>query len=185
VVSAVWQPNYIHSNRYLSAALNHWKVTPIVKLYTGSPFTITTGVDSNADGNTTDRPNLIGNPYDASINHGSRTAEFKRYFDPSAFCGYTVTNPVSCQGTGPGGSDGTVERNGYYGPASRDVDLGILRDFPIYKKVVFELRGEASNVFNFVNLSNPNGAINISGTTNQITSAGAMREIQVGGRLTF
>jgi hypothetical protein len=73
----------------------------------------------------------------------------------------------------------------HYGPGSKDVDLAILRDFPIHDHVAFELRGEASNVFNFVNLSNPNPAINLSATTNQITSAGQMREIQVGGRLTF
>jgi hypothetical protein len=185
VASVVWQPNYIHTNRYLGAALNHWKVTPIIKLYSGMPFNITTGVDTNADGNTTDRPNLIGNPFNASSNHKSRAAEIKRYFDPSAFCAYTTASPASCPGTGPGGADGTVERNGFTGPSSRDVDLALLRDFPIREGVVFELRGEASNVFNFVNLNNPNGAINISSTTYQITTAGAMRQIQIGGRLTF
>jgi hypothetical protein len=185
VTSVVWQPDYVHNHRYIAAALNHWKVTPIIKLYSGFPFSVTTGVDSNADGQTTDRANQTGNPYDSTINHKSRAAEVKRFFDTSAFCGYTTANPTACPGIGPGGSDGSSQRNGYFGPGSKDVDLAILRDFPINNRLTFELRGEASNVFNFVNLSNPNSAINLSSTTDQITSAGQMREIQVGGRLTF
>jgi hypothetical protein len=185
VASMVWQPNYVRKSRYMAAMLNDWKVTPIIKLYSGFPFSITTGVDSNDDGQVTDRANQTGIPYDATINHKSRAAEIKRYFDTAAFCGYTTGNPTACPGIGPGGSDGSSKRNGYYGPGSKDVDLAILRDFPIHNHVAFELRGEASNVFNFVNLNNPNGAINLSGATNQITSAGLMREIQIGGRLTF
>ena len=96
-----------------------------------------------------------------------------------------MTNPSACYGTGPDGSDGTSQRNGYYGPGQRDVDLAILRDFNFPKNIKFQIRGEATNVFNLVSLSGPNGAINISGTTDQITGAAGMREIQVGARLTF
>ena len=144
-----------------------------------------TGVDINADGNTPDRANQTGIPYNSTITHHSRSKALYRWFDTSAFCSYTLANPTACPGIGPAYSDATSQRNGYFGPAQRVVDLAILRDFGITERAKFQLRGEATNVFNFVNLNNPNGAINISGTTNQITSGAPMRVIQIGGRLTF
>jgi hypothetical protein len=185
VTAVVWQPNYVQENRYMRAAFNGWTISGIVKLYAGTPYTVNTGVDINQDGNSPDRANQIGNPYDSTINHKSRSQALKRWFDTSAFCTYTLANPSACPGVGPAFSDSTSQRNGYIGPGSRDVDLAILRDFHLFENVKFQLRGEATNVFNFVNLNGPNGAINIPGTTNQITSGGQMRQIQVGARLTF
>jgi hypothetical protein len=185
VTAVVWQPNYVQENRYMRAAFNGWTISGIVKLYAGTPYTVNTGVDINQDGNSPDRANQIGNPYDSTINHKSRSQALKRWFDTSAFCTYTLANPSACPGVGPAFSDSISQRNGYIGPGSRDVDLAILRDFHLFENVKFQLRGEATNVFNFVNLNGPNGAINIPGTTNQITSGGQMRQIQVGARLTF
>jgi hypothetical protein len=189
VAAIVWKPNYFRSHRLLNAALDGWTVSPIVKLTSGAPFTVTTGVDNNNNGNSPQNANQIGEPYASSnsvpTNHSNRTTSIYRWFNPNAFCSYTLTNPSACPGTGPDGSDGTSQRNGFYGPGYRNVDLAILRDFHLYRSMVFQIRGESTNVFNLVSLNAPNGAINISGTTNQITGAAAMREIQIGGRLTF
>jgi hypothetical protein len=185
VTAIVWQPNYFHNERYMRAVFNGWTISGIVKLYSGTPFTVNTGTDNNADGNSPDRANQTGNPYDSTIKHNSRSAALYRWFDTSAFCSYTLANPSTCPGEGPANSDATSQRNGYYGPGSRDVDLAILRDFHLTERLRFQLRGEATNAFNLVSLNGPNGAINLSGTTNQITSAGQMRQIQIGGRLTF
>lgn len=185
VTSVIWKPNYVKSNRILKLVANGWTVSPIITITGGSPFSITTGTDANNDGFSPDRANLVGNPYNTSINHSSRSQTIKRYFDTSAFCAYTVTNPTACPGTGPAGSDGTTQRNGFYGPGYRNVNLAILRDFRFHDRYRLQIRGEASNVFNFVNLNNPNGSIAISATTNQITGAGGMRQIQVGSRFTF
>jgi hypothetical protein len=185
VTSVVWRPDYVKNSRYVGNVVNGWSISPIIKIYSGSPFTVTTGADNNNDGTSPDRANQIGIPYGATISHSNRSSEVYRWFDPSAFCAYSVANPNACYGVGPAGSDGTTQRNGYYGPGSKDVDLAILRDFRIEQRMIFQLRGEATNVFNFVNPNNPNGAINISGTANQITGASSMRQIQVGGRFTF
>ena len=63
-------------------------------------------------------------------------------------------------------------------------DAAIFRDFRIYERVSFQFRGEATNVFNFVNLNAPNGTLN-SATFGQTTSAASMRQIQVDGRILF
>lgn len=185
VTSVVWKPDYVRGNRIAKYLANGWTITPIITITGGSPFSITTGTDANNDGFSPDRANQISNPYNSSIDHSSRSKSIYRYFDTSAFCAYTVTNPTACPGTGPAGSDGTSQRNGFYGPGYRNVNLAILRDIRFTEKIKLQIRGEASNVFNFVNLNNPNGSIAISGTTNQITSAGSMRNIQVGGRFVF
>jgi hypothetical protein len=186
VTSLVWQPSYFKgNNRIVKAMVDGWTISTIINLRSGTPFSITTGTDNNADGYSPDRANQTANVYDQTINHGSRALEVKRWFNPGAFCSYNLATPGSCSGTGPAGSDGTSQRDGYIGPGQRDVDLAILRDFGLFENVKLQIRGEATNVFNLVSLSNPNGAINISGTTNQITSAAPMRQIQVGARLRF
>jgi len=115
------------------------------------------------------------------------THYFLHNCNPASFCSYTVASPTACPGTGPSGSDGTSQRNGYYGPAQRDVDMGLFREFGIYERLKFQLRAEVVNVFNVVTLGNPNSTLS-SATVGQITGQAAgftMREIQLGGRLTF
>jgi len=182
VTTVVWQPNFFKQNRYLDAVFDGWSISPIITIKSGTPFSVTTGTDSNMDGVTSDRANKIGNPYDSTVNHASLAKNV--WFNPAAFCGYDVNNPTTCQGTGPGGSDGTTERNGFYGPAYRNVNMALLRNFTLRHGMAFQLRGEATNVFNMVNF-NPASSISITTATSQITSAYGMRTIQIGARLSF
>ena len=65
------------------------------------------------------------------------------------------------------------------------MDASLFRSFNVYEAVKFQLRGEFSNVFNFVNLGTPSAALN-SATVAQITgSGGGQRIIQIGGRILF
>jgi hypothetical protein len=201
--SIIWEPNYFKANRITDILLDGWHISSVISLHSGTPYGISTGSDNNVDGNTTDRPNIIANPY-FNTTRGSRVAEAKAWFNgnggkaiwtPSAsaqtptqgasFCGYSTAYPTLCSGVGPGGSDGSMERNMLYGPGYRDIDLALFRDFKIYERVKLQIRAEASNVFNLVSLGNPNGTLS-SSTAGSITSAqGNQRELQLGGRLTF
>ena len=69
----------------------------------------------------------------------------------------------------------------------RDVDASIFRDFTIYERVKFQFRGEATNVFNMVNLGAPGGTVSNGtfGTITGLATGAGMRVIQVGGRLLF
>ena len=89
-------------------------------------------------------------------------------------------------GIGPGGADGNVGRNTLYGPGFKDIDMGLFRNIKFERGLVFQLRGEATNVFNLVSLSNPTAIPRRPGNDGKITSAaGTQRILQVGGRLTF
>jgi len=204
VASVVWQSDYVHGNRILAAVANGWQASAIVNLHSGLPFNVTTGSDNNLDSYTSDRPNLLatGQIYNTGNNRSSRSALIKEYYINNAFatpaagatalptgtvfCGYNPANPTPCSGHGGAGQDGDMQRNMLYGPGYRDVDAAISRDFPIgSERVKFQLRGEASNIFNLVSLGNPNGTLN-SATAGAISGIqGNMREIQVGGKLTF
>ena len=70
------------------------------------------------------------------------------------------------------------------GPGSKNVDMGMFRNMRFTERMVLQVRGEFTNVFNLVNLSNPNGALNAA-AFGTIRSAAAMRQMQLGLRLTF
>jgi hypothetical protein len=66
----------------------------------------------------------------------------------------------------------------------RDVDLGLFRNFKFAERFTLQARGEFTNAFNFVNLSAPTATLS-SAAFGTIRSAGAMRNVQLGLRLTF
>ena len=86
--------------------------------------------------------------------------------------------------------DGNSSRNMMRGPTFKDADLAISRDFRLSRfreGMSLQLRADAYNVFNIVSLNPPsgNGATVGSSTFGQITSASAMRQLQLGLRFTF
>jgi outer membrane receptor protein involved in Fe transport len=184
--SFVWKPDYFdHANRVVRTLLNGWSVAGIASAHSGKPFNITTGTDDNFDGDTNDRPNIIPGqmarllPYQRS----RATASTEPWFNTAAYC---KNGAAGCPaGAGPSSLDGTVSVNSLDAPGYKDVDASIFRDFTIYGRVKFQFRGEATNVFNLVNLSAPGGTMSSTSSFGYITGAGAMRVIQVGGRLLF
>jgi len=78
------------------------------------------------------------------------------------------------------------------GPGYKNVNASLFRDFGIYGRVKLQMRAEADNVFNFVNLGNPGSLVLSAATFNQITSGPSgtngtpgMRVMQFGARILF
>jgi hypothetical protein len=113
--------------------------------------------------------------------HRSRPIAAGAWFNTAAF---TPNGPGVAGGIGPGGADGNTPRDSLRGPGYRDIDLGLFRDFHIREGFTFQLRGEATNVFNMVSLNNPTANL-ASSLNGKISAAASMRIIQVGARLTF
>lgn len=185
-ISAIWKPAFFTSSpRYVREVVNGWTISGIAQLNAGTPFSVTTGVDNNFDGYTSDRANLSGNADVGIIRGRSRADKINSYFNPAAFCSYTGSTATCPAGVGPGGLDGTTRRNNYFGPGNRVINAAIFRDFGVYEAVKFQLRAEVNNVFNLVNLGNPTTSLN-SGNFGKITGAyGVPRQIQIGGRILF
>jgi hypothetical protein len=141
-----------------------WQLNGITTLSSGSPFNVLSNVDTNADGITTDRPNLVADP----AMNGSRSREEKiaRYFNTAAFVA-----PAS--NSGPGNSP----RDPLVGPGFMSTNISAFKRFALIRESDLLFRGEVYNVFNNVNLSNPNGTVG-NGNFGKITGSGAPRIVQ-------
>lgn len=185
VISFVWKPNYFGGfNPVTRMLLGGWSLAATVSMHSGKPFTITSGKDDNLDGNNNDRPNLLPGKFERVLSTSrSRTAEMSEWFDRSVYCEVATSGcPV---GSGTSGLDGTVRVNSLDGPGYKNVDASLFRDFTIHDRMKFQFRGEATNVFNMVNLNNPGGTLTSPSSFGVISGAGAMRVLQVGGRFLF
>ncbi|MGA8617781.1 MAG: carboxypeptidase-like regulatory domain-containing protein [Candidatus Sulfotelmatobacter sp.] len=179
--AVVWQLRYYNGENSVERAfLNGWALSSIVSIHSGLPFTILNGKDANLTGNSsTERAELVpGQDPVLSYRDAAEwfnTAAFSR--NPSA-----LVNGVAI--------DGDSGRNMLRGPTFKDVDLAISRDFRlsrIRERMSLQLRADAYNAFNLVSLNPPtgNGATVASSTFGEITSASAMRQLQIGVRFTF
>ncbi|MFL6467939.1 MAG: carboxypeptidase regulatory-like domain-containing protein, partial [Pyrinomonadaceae bacterium] len=165
-----FRPDYYKGeNRVARALLIGWSISPIIKIRSGLPFTVTNGADANLDGVGTDRAQLIGDPH-----IDNPTAAM--WFNPAAFARNPVVTGVA--------KDGNSARNLLYGPSYHGFDLAISREIRFSERYKINLRVEGTNVFNTVNLGQPGSTAGTT-TLGVITSAGAMRKLQFGARFIF
>lgn len=174
-MSLNYQPDYYNGkNRVIRGILNGWSISPIIKMRSGLPFTVTNGnVDANLDGVSTDRAQLIGDPH-----LDNPTAAM--WFNTAAFVQNKVVTGVA--------TDGSSARNLLTGPSFKVVDLALSRDFRLGERFKLRFRAEGTNIFNIVNLGQPNASVPSGATSTTfgvISSANSMRKLQFGLRLTF
>jgi hypothetical protein len=70
-------------------------------------------------------------------------------------------------------------------PGYKDIDAAIFRDFKFSERYTLQFRGEFTNIFNMVSLSNPSASLSNASTVGTIRTAQGMRQTQLGVRLTF
>ncbi len=174
--------------------LGGWRVSSVASVHSGVPFTPVLAFD-NADIqslDTSERPNLVGNPYAGVCPNGARVGTSSCWFNPSAFA------------VPPAGEFGNAGRNILRGPAFAQFDAALHKGFAITERQKITVGVEAYNLFNHPNLGVPsntqsplslggNGdavfkdaAGNFANNAGQIlTTAGTGRQIQLAGRFTF
>jgi len=169
-----WSLDYYHGGGVMEHVLNGWSISPIIKLRSGLPFSITNGnVDANLDGNTNDRAAIVGDPH---IDHPTAA----QWFNTAAFVQNKVVTGVATDGNSP--------RNLLDGPGFRVVDLALSRDFRLPGAAKLTFRAEGTNIFNIVNLGQPGNAVPSGATSTTfgvIRTANAMRRLQLGVRVSF
>jgi hypothetical protein len=79
---------------------------------------------------------------------------------------------------------GNAGRNILRGPKFQSTDLSFMKNIILRGDTRLQIRVEMFNVFNNVNYGNPNASID-STAFGRITSAGSMRQLQLGGKLIF
>lgn len=153
-----------HMNRALESVLGGWEFSGYYAYVSGTPLSIAVPGATLGNGWNT-RANLVGDPH---LDSPSATL----WFNPKAFAA-----PAAYQFGNSG--IGVV-----YGPPIHQANLALLKAFYFREKSFIQIRAEANNAFNNVNLANPN--VNF-GTTNfgSILSASSARVIQLGARIVF
>jgi hypothetical protein len=174
-----------------SWVLGNWQANWLVLARSGQPFTIEVGGDpaNIGAGQVYSRANVIADPFQAgpvpahpdvrchtTISQGGVAADETR-------SSRTWFNP--CSFAAPVNSFGNAGRNITRTDNWVNVDLSLFKNIPIRENWRLQLRAEAFNVFNHMDLGNP--AVRLDGTTpGRITSIShAPRQLQFGFRFVF
>jgi hypothetical protein len=151
--------------------LNGWQLNGITTLRSGQPFNVTSGIDTNFDGNNNDRPNVVGNPV---LSGGRGRVDTKnQFFNTAAFITPAAATPY-----------GNAQFDMLFGPKYINTDLSAFKNFAIYREASLQFRGDIFNVFNNVNMNAPNSTKS-SPAFGTISGASAPRIVQFALRLSF
>ncbi len=150
----------------------NWHFSTIYQVQSGMPFTISVFGDTANSGTVLGenpiRANVTGQPV---FGPGTHTSD--EWFNPAAFA------------TPPAFTYGNAGRNSVYGPRQQSLDLALARSFNLTERATFQVRAEAFNALNKVNLGTPNRFVNTPqfGTITMAMTPG--RELQFSARLSF
>jgi hypothetical protein len=156
-----------------SALANNWQIAPLVRITSGTPVNVTSGIDNSLTGIGLDRPNLVSpTAVYTHLKITQKAAGNLAYLSKAAFSQNAV------------GTYGNLGRNAFRSPNYYDLDAAISRTFPIRERLNFNLRMEAFNVLNHPNLTTFNTTLS-SGTFGNATAAADPRIFQLAGKFTF
>src|SRR5262249_43044315 len=104
-----------------------WQVNAIAVLQSGLTFTAQNSTN-RADTGSGDRPNQVGDPYS-----GDGVGTPNRWVNPAAF----APQPMF--------TIGTIGRNTLYGPAQKNLDFSVFKDFKPSERTTLQFRAEMFN----------------------------------------
>src|ERR1051326_7882732 len=147
----VYELPFGHDKRFfksgaLAYVIGGWSTNTIIDWSSGYPFGVSSGrftlyPDVSADAHLHGDPTPLGR-----VTKGGSSVTYLSAAEKSQFAF-------------PGLGDFGSGRNIFTGPGFFQMDFALHKNFPIRERVKFELRGEAFNVFNNVNFSQPNSTL--------------------------
>jgi hypothetical protein len=148
-ISTLYELPFARGNRFLGG----WQINQNTIIQGGLPFNVTYrdgGVERDAGPG---RPNLIGDP------NGPQTRD--QWFNAVAIgsSGSAFARPAI-------GTFGDLPRNALRGPGYWRTDASLFKRFRFLEDKQVEFRAEAVNIFNHVNLGNPDSEIGVPGNNN-------------------
>ena len=171
-ISSVYDIPAYRRAEFARLITQNWHLSAIYQFQTGMPFTISVFGDTANSGTVLGenpiRANVTGQPI---FGPGTHTAD--KWFNPAAFA------------APPAFTYGNVGRNTLYGPSTRTLDLALARSFNFTERLAFQIRAEAFNALNQVNLGTPNRFVNTPqfGTITMAMTPG--RQLQLSARMSF
>jgi hypothetical protein len=148
-IATLYELPFLRENRFLGG----WQFNQNTIIQSGLPFNVGYR-DSGQDRDTgPGRPNLIGNP------DGPKTRD--QWFNTAP-----IGDPNSAFGRPAIGTFGNLPRNALRGPGYWRTDASLFKRFRVVEGHDLELRIEVVNLFNHVNLGNPDSEIGVPGNNN-------------------
>ena len=158
-----------NSSGLVQAVAGDWKLGSIISLHSGTTFDALAGADvaNIGDSAGVERAQRIPgmNPY-ASPQTPQAWLNKAAFAEPAA---YTF---------------GNESKDDLTGPAYRDIDFNVAKDFPLVESAKLQFRAEFFNLLNTTNYANPVATFNAA-TFGKITSAVQGREIQFALKVLF
>jgi hypothetical protein len=171
-LSAVYAIPSYNRTEWLRLITQNWTFSTIYQAQSGMPFTISVFGDTANSGTVLGenpvRANVTGEPV---FGPGTRTADM--WFNLAAFA------------TPPAFTYGDAGRNSVYAPPMQTMDIALQRAFRLTERMNFQIRGEAFNALNKVNLGTPNRFVNTPQFATITMAMTPGREMQVSARLSF
>jgi hypothetical protein len=183
VVNYVYTLPFYKYGHHWKQLTDGWNLSGIGTFQHGFPVAVFQQAFNELQGNPSlsffaspDFVNATGAPL--SINHNPRNSPTQQWVNPAAFA-------IPALGT-----EGTANRNPFYGPGLNFWDMALEKDIHFSEAMYFQLRLETFNTFNHANFGPPVGDFSASSfgqvnSVQQISTTGAGRVVQVGGKFYF
>ncbi len=172
-LTEVWVLPTPHSHGPLLARLaGGWEINSFTTWQSGEPFTQYCDCDNSFTGIGLDRADYIGGPIRSTESQPCAT-------------GCTLVQQLCVRLSKSPGIFRNSTRNQIRAPRYFDTDAALLKNTRIAGNLNLQLRGEAFNAFNNVNLGFPNSGLANPNGGSTITSAQPPRIIQISAKITF
>jgi hypothetical protein len=198
-------PRFARRHALMKHALGGWVLSSNTTAAAANPFTVTAGVDLNADGVNNDRPILLNQSlYYTSVDNPRPNPATGRQISTGQLpiSGFfpTYSTPTAQRPFAPGGTGaGSIGRNTFFGQGLFNTDLGVYKQFPMPWKESHRLtlRAEMYGATNTPHFAMPTRSTNsqafgaIASSYNPFNYVGASRSdasarvIQLALRYTF
>jgi len=186
VVSALAELPFGKGKKYASDAtgfkdvlIGGWQINTNIFVQSGLPFSVGYAGSGNDRDTGSGRPDLIGDP------SGPQTQE--QWFNTAP-----IGSSESAFGRPARGTFGNMERNTLTGPGFWNVDASLFKRFHTGRNTSLEFRVEVVNLFNHVNLGQPDSTVGTlsdprpsAGRINGTAAQNQMRNVQFALRFQF
>src|SRR5262249_29570185 len=175
ITNFVYDVPFFKSNKLLDG----FQLAGVLTLQTGQPFTVNVALDSNGDGNVTDRP--IAGELIKQVDKGVQrlnvpgNLSLRDLIQMFAASTNPQTNPA----------DGTLGRNTFRGPGVATFDLAVVKNFRFTEKQDLVVRAEFFNLFNRTELAIPVRIIGAPSFGQSVSTALPARIIQFALKYSF
>ncbi|HEX4750510.1 MAG TPA: carboxypeptidase-like regulatory domain-containing protein [Bryobacteraceae bacterium] len=164
-------PHFYHGKGFGKQLFNGWELATIFTIQSGTPYSVLTNatafVQARADANP-------ANPTCNANLPGSTISKLNEYFNLACFVPATAA-----------GDFGNTGRNLLVGPGQRDVDISVLKFFPVTERSYFELRTEFFNAFNNVSFANPVNILASPNPASIVATTTGPRVVQFAAKINF